>query len=417
MLKLFTCLLFIVALNAQTCKLVVPSNPLTAAGVAESWVLKGCDQTDPNFSVFVEAVIFNNKTATFSIYPPLVTNYGVAPLIPTKKITLTADDHVGIWVGSNNNVQLIDNGSGSMKHGVCITGLGGNDTFGQVATCNAVSFFEVVNKAIASKRLVVPPLKTGKNGKKCYTSRSFEVVDQDPSDNVVTKYLSVGKGTAQMSAANIALLKNPQTLSNPSDNGLLDGFLLPALGCTPYSAIDHVSGVNRGAQALNEIQAALYQTAPQATIPAGDPMVLVNGNPNLIKLNLYRLNVNQPLTLNPHFGSSTFSFCKNMLSITLLGIINDQKYTAAFASPSPATSDSLFSFLVMRWFTAFGPNGLNCAQLLQLNTKVRVREEVFDMLPALGNETSSGPTNASTSSKSLFTVGTVIAIVVTVMLL
>ena len=44
--------------------------------------------------------------------------------------------------------------------------------------------------------------------------------------------------------------------------------------------------------ALNELQADALQQRPVALVPAGDPMVTVNGQFNLNKLNAYRVGVN-----------------------------------------------------------------------------------------------------------------------------
>jgi hypothetical protein len=64
-------------------------------------------------------------------------------------------------------------------------------------------------------------------------------VDQDQSDNVTTTYFAVKGGrTAQFSAANSAQLPQAQTLTNGSDNALLNNFVDPALGCTPFTAPD-----------------------------------------------------------------------------------------------------------------------------------------------------------------------------------
>lgn len=95
------------------------------------------------------------------------------------------------------------------------------------------------------KRLTVPALGTSsKTGKPCYTTRSFEVVDQDPSDNVVTEYIvaKYANGTteiAQYSQANLQYYQSLQssgvvtsfeTITNGSDNRLVSEALDGALG-------------------------------------------------------------------------------------------------------------------------------------------------------------------------------------------
>lgn len=64
--------------NAENCILQLPTNPLTAEGLATPFILvKGnCDQNNPNHRVFVEATIFDPTTKTFGVYHPLVINEG-----------------------------------------------------------------------------------------------------------------------------------------------------------------------------------------------------------------------------------------------------------------------------------------------------------------------------------------------------
>ena len=64
------------------------------------------------------------------------------------------------------------------------------------------------------------------------------MVDQDPSDNVTTEYLlnpATGQ-TAQDTTANAGNIPGSTLLLNGSDNTLLDLFMDPVLGCTPFQA-------------------------------------------------------------------------------------------------------------------------------------------------------------------------------------
>ena len=112
--------------------------------------------------------------------------------------------------------------------------------FGQVSYCNSVSFYAAADQAIAAGKLRIPASgRSPQTGQPCPTTRSFQLVDQDPSDNVTTKYLLTASGqTAQDSTANAALLPAATPVNNGSDNALLDNFVLPALGCTPFTAPD-----------------------------------------------------------------------------------------------------------------------------------------------------------------------------------
>ena len=56
---------------------------------------------------------------------------------------------------------------------------------------------------------------------------------------MTTQYLLTATGrTAQDSTANAARCRSAQPISNGSDNALLDNFVLPALGCTAFTAPD-----------------------------------------------------------------------------------------------------------------------------------------------------------------------------------
>jgi hypothetical protein len=134
----------------------------------------------------------------------------------------------------------------------------------------------------------------------CPTTRDFSVVDQDQSDNVTAGYLITANGqVAQLTTANMAQLPNAQPLTNGSDNGLLNAFIDPTLGCTPWM-VANLADPGRLATALplNELQAKFLQAPPVATVPANDPMVLNNNNPDLAKLNAYRAGVNQKKLTN-----------------------------------------------------------------------------------------------------------------------
>jgi hypothetical protein len=58
----------------------------------------------------------------------------------------------------------------------------------------------------------------------------------DQSDNVDTTYLLDGKKLAQNTPANAAANKNATVLSNGSDNALINSFIAPTMGCTPFTA-------------------------------------------------------------------------------------------------------------------------------------------------------------------------------------
>jgi hypothetical protein len=230
----------------------------------------------------------------------------------------------------------------ALRAGQCVNGLG-RSLFGQVAFCGAQAFFDAANKAVRAGKLRIPPLGRAKDGRPCPSVRDFSLVDQDQSDNVTTTYLATPDGrTAQATAANARALGRPATLANGSDNRLLDVFVDPALGCTPFTAPDLTDGGRPATSlALNELQAAAGQRAPVALVPQGDPMTLVDGKPSQAKANLYRAGVDQPAL--DRRSASTRSYCRNLRTSGLDRLTADRRLLRA--APSPDDGVGLLKFL------------------------------------------------------------------------
>jgi hypothetical protein len=232
--------------------------------------------------------------------------------------------------------------------------------FGQFAYCGAPAFFRAANAAIAAGKLKVPQLGTGRDGKPCPTTRDFSVVDQDQSDNLDTEYLALPDGRiAQSNTANAAALGGTTKLTNASDNGLMNNFIDPALGCQPFTAPDMTAGGQAvPSLALNELQAAAGQAAPVALVPPNDPMAQVNGKRSVAKTNLYRAGTNQP-PLNPAVDTAA-AYCRNLSTIAPARLQLDKQLTAAAPSPDPAAANNLFGFLQQRFQTSL--TNLACMQ-------------------------------------------------------
>jgi hypothetical protein len=192
--------------HAQNCVITIPSNPLTAAGLASPYKMTGCNQIDfGNQGSFVEATILDPATGALQVYNPLIINQDqavagkdfITPVTPT----LPANAVVGIWFGSNGlTVTLAGDTNG------CVNGDGGS-IFGQFAYCNAPQFFSAAQTAIAAGLLKVPSpgtiAKGNSVGTQCPTVRDFRVVDMDQSDNVDSTYLLInGNELAQNTPAN-----------------------------------------------------------------------------------------------------------------------------------------------------------------------------------------------------------------------
>ncbi|HET9256498.1 MAG TPA: hypothetical protein VFO16_15050 [Pseudonocardiaceae bacterium] len=336
------------------CTLIVPNDPLSAQGLATPYQLVAtnrrngpCRENNINQSAFVEATIIDPATGALAVYRPLVIDQGTQPGAPPVVPKLTPGSVVGLWFGFQGTTLRLAGASGG-----CVNGLPGSP-FGQFAYCGAPEFFRAANAAIAEGKLKVPPLGTGRDNQPCPSTRDFAVVDQDQSDNLTTKYLALRNGrTAQDTPANVAALQATRVLKNASDNGLLSGFIDPALGCTPFTAPDITAGgVPVPSLALNELQAAAANTTPMALIPPNDPMAQVKARPSMAKINLYRAGVNQP-PVNPAVDTAR-AYCTNLATIAPARLRLDRPLFIGAPSPDPAAAKNLFTFLVQRLKAAF----------------------------------------------------------------
>ena len=355
-----------------SCDIVVPANPLSAKGLGTPYQLTGTGGATPaasgctmvnnaNLGAFVQATILNPATGALSVYEPLVITQGTTPAAAPVVPTLPAGAIVTIDFGFNGtNLTQVGATSTALAQGRCVNGLGGS-IFGQVSFCNGTQFFRAVARAKAAGKLVIPPLGTAtKTGQPCLTTRNFDVVNQDPSDNVTTTYLLTANGeTAQDNAANEAALAGATPIVNGSDNKLLDSFLDPTIGCTPFEAPDLTTGGTPGtSQALDEISAQ-NQAAPAALVPENDEMVLVNNAFSVAKTNLYRENLGQaPVSAATEATSSPANFCQNMVNVQTPYLQNNQALLATDTSPVPGTGNNLLTFMANRLSMSF--TNLNC---------------------------------------------------------
>jgi hypothetical protein len=325
-----------------------------------------CNEANKVQAAFVQAAVFNPATNTISVYNPLVIDQGTQPAAAPVVPQIPQGAIVGIWFGFNGNNLTLQATNNSLQAGNCVNGIPGSN-FGQFAYCNAPAFFQAANQAIQAGTLVPPPLGIARDGSPCPTVRDFSVVDQDQSDNVTTTYLVTANGqTAQNTVANRAALQAAQPQVNGSDNRLLDVGIDAALGCTPWIAPDLADpGQMVPALPLNELQAAAHQALPVALVPNRDPMVVVNNERNLNKVNAYRVGVDQPPIQNLD-AAHVLPYCLNLLAIAPERILRDARLNLTVASPSPdpAVANSLFTFLAQRFVFTYGPNGLNCIQEL-----------------------------------------------------
>ncbi|HKS99960.1 MAG TPA: hypothetical protein VJT31_10550 [Rugosimonospora sp.] len=367
---------FMVSSNAAAaanpnCTLIVPANPLTAAGLATPYQLVAtnakngpCNEANANQSAFVQGAIISPAGA-ITLYDPLVIDKGTKAAATPTAATVPAGSTVAVWFGFNGTNLTLQaaNRTNSLAQGRCVNG-SPNSIFGQFAYCNAPAFFVAANKAIAAGQLAVPALATAKDGKPCPTVRDFSLVDQDQSDNVVTHYLANANGQiAQPNAAGRAAIPNAVDLANGSDNRLLDVFVDPTLGCTPWMLPNQsAGGTPTSSLPLNELQAAAGQKAPIALVPLTDPMTLVNANQSTRKTNLYRAGVDQAPISQANNGSG-MTYCQNLFTNAagIQRVFNAQALLANGTTPDAATGTNLFTFLAARANASF--TNLNCVNL------------------------------------------------------
>jgi hypothetical protein len=347
------------AATSMNCSISVPANPLTATGLATPWQLgDGCSMENAGTEgAFVEATILA-PNGSLQVYSPLVVTAGTTPAVAPTPPTIAAGSVVEISVGFNGtNLYLTGPGTAA---GNCVDALG-QSLIGQVSACNAVNFYRTANADIARGTLKVPALGTATDGQACETTRDFALIDQDPSDNVVTQYLITASGeTAQNNPANEASLTGATTLVNGSDDALLSEFVDPANGCSPFTAPDSTYPKADGpSQVLNELSARVNQKGTIALVPPNDEMVLVGGDMSIAKTNVYRSLVDQPLlAANTNPATVAADFCQNMVNIAPARDNLDLTTDTNFTTPVPGTGDNLGSFMGNRLAMSFV--NLNC---------------------------------------------------------
>jgi hypothetical protein len=366
------------------CDIIVPAYPLSAKGLATPYQLTGPDgmtaaQSGCTMSnaaalgAFVQATILNTQTGKLYVYNPLVITQGTTPAVAPTVPTLPAHYVATIDVGFNGTVLTqVGATANALRQGNCVNGQGGT-AFGQVSFCNGTNFF---NEAFALERqgkVKVPAVGTSNKivasggklgtGQTCPVVRNFDMIDQDQSDNVTSTYLlnpATGQ-TAQNTTANAGNLAGATTLANGSDNILIDAFLDPTLGCTPFTAPD-LGNNNQPAtsQALDELSAAKNTPAITALVPENDEMTLDGqGNMDLAKTNMYRAEVGQPaVSAANNKSSSPAMYCQNMVNIQTPFLAANQALLATGQTPVAGTGDNLLTFMANRLSMSF--TNLSC---------------------------------------------------------
>jgi hypothetical protein len=348
------------AADSTNCTVTVPARPLTARGLATPWELgDGCTWANgATEGVFIDATILS-PNGQLQVYNPLVIDQGTTAEVAPTPPTIARGSQVILSVGFNGGaLALVGRGA---RQGNCIDAFG-NSLVDQTPQCNAVNFYRMANAEIRRGILKIPATGTGQDGQACQTTRDFALIDQDQSDNAVASYLfNPGTGqTAQATAANQAALPGDTTVNNGSDNGLLDKFVDPALGCTPFTAPNSTNPAGQSSsQALNELSARQNQKGTIALLPVNNPQLLVGGQFSLGKTNMYRAETDMPLLpRNANLDRNAGQYCQNMINIATPRLKLDAPMETGTKSPVPDLGDNLATFLAARLSGSF--DNLNC---------------------------------------------------------
>ena len=361
------------------CDIIVPANPLSAQGLATPYLLtgpggmspaqSGCEMTNATaLGAFVQATILDPATGKLWVYDPLVITKGTTPAVQPSVPAIPANAVVAVDFGFNGT-DLFQVGATptALKQGNCMNGMPGS-VFGQVSFCNGANFFNAAFQDEREGKLKVPSAGTSAamvvtdgalgTGRTCPVTRNFNMVDQDPSDNVTTEYLlnpATGQ-TAQDTASNAGNLQGSTLLLNGSDNTLLDAFINPVLGCRPFMAPDLGNNdMPTTSQALDELLAAANQPKTAALVPENDEMVLdANTTFDAAKTDLYRQELGQaPIDSVTDRASSPAMYCQNMIDIQTPFLAANQALLAQGQPPVAGVGSNLLTFLANRLNMSF----------------------------------------------------------------
>ena len=361
------------------CDIIVPANPLTAQGLATPYLLtgpggmspaqSGCEMTNATaLGAFVQATILDPATGRLWVYDPLVITKGTTPAVQPLVPDIPADAVVTVDFGFNGtDLFQVGATADALKQSNCMNGMPGS-IFGQVSFCNGTNFFNAAFQDEREGKLKVPSAGTSAamvatdgalgTGKTCPVTRNFDMVDQDPSDNVTTEYLlnpATGQ-TAQDTASNAGNLQGSTLLLNGSDNTLLDAFIDPVLGCRPFMEPDLANNdMPTTSQALDELLAAANQPQTAALVPENDEMVLdANTTFDAAKTNAYRQELGQaPIDAATDRASSPAMYCQNMIDIQTPFLAANQAMLAQGQPPVAGVGDNLLTFLANRLNMSF----------------------------------------------------------------
>jgi hypothetical protein len=303
----------------------------------------GCEMSNgAKLGAFVQATILDPATGALSVYEPLVITRGTRPDAPGMKLSppvIPADAVVTIDFGFNGT-DLVQVGAtpATLADAHCVSGQAGS-AFGPTSFCNGANFFTAVRQAERKGLLKVPSPGTSNaivpsggdlgTGQSCPVIRNFEVAGLEPGKSVTTTYLlnPLTGQTAQNNSTSRDYVAGATLLHTNSANAVLDQYVDPILGCTPFEAPDlSNAGVPAFSEALDDIAAGAYPPENAA--------------------------------LAPENGKAMY--CQNLTNIQTPFLAANRALLAAGQSPVTATADNLLTFLANRLSASF--TGLGCQQ-------------------------------------------------------
>jgi hypothetical protein len=178
--------------------------------------------------------------------------------------------------------------------------------------------------------------------------------------------------TAQDTTSNAGNIPGATLLVSRGDDTLLDLFLDPVLGCTPFQAPDLANNnVPTTSLALDEIAAGAYQPKVAALVPENDAVVLSgDGEFDPAKANAYRAELGEaPIGSQTNKTSDPEAYCQNLVDIQTPFLVANQMLLVTGQSPVTAVGDDLLAFMANRLNTSF--TSLAC-QRFGLTDPVRV---------------------------------------------
>ena len=323
---------------------------------------------------FVQATILDPATGALSVYDPLVVTQGTRPAVKPTIPSIPADAVVTIDFGFNGkdlfqvgatpttlaDAQLRERRRRGRSSGRCHSATGSASS----ARCARPS-----GRGCSRCRRRAPRTRSSRRaatsapGRACPVTRNFEAVDPASADNVTTAYLlnPLTGQTAQDTTSNAGNIAGATLLVSRSGDTLLDQFLDPILGCTPFQAPDLANNDQpTTSQALDEILAGAYQPKAAALEPENDEVVRGGGDGafDAAKTDLYRAELGQPPVAGQSGATSDPAmYCQNIVDIQTPFLAANRTLLAAGQSPAMATGDNLLTFMASslnRSFTLLG---------------------------------------------------------------